>query len=173
MSAIVQEKYVREWSRNEYATLPRHSVRLVTWNAKDPNLAGAIRTAEAFRIEHVYMLRHPKTMAPAVGVEYWQPTTFTTDLVDAIKKAKDEGYIVVALEQTNASVNITQAILPQKMCLVAGDEGSGVPPKALALCDMAVVIPQYGNVGSLNVVTATSIALYEWCRQHARDDDDV
>jgi tRNA (guanosine-2'-O-)-methyltransferase len=167
VSAIVQQKYVREWTRDDYASLPRHSVRLVTWNASDPNLAGALRTAEAFRLEHVFMLRKPRTMAASVGVDRWQPHTYTHDLLAEVERAKVEGYTTVALEQTNASVPLTTAILPSRMCLVAGDEGGGVPPKALALCDMAVEIPQFGNVGSLNVVTATSIALYEWVRQHA------
>lgn len=53
------------------------------------------------------------------------------------------------------------------MCLVVGDEGAGVPPKALALCDMAVEIPMQGVVASLNVATATGMAIYEWARQHA------
>jgi len=166
VTAIMQQKYERPLSRDDYRQASRHSVRLVTWNAKEPNLAGAIRTAEAFMLDHVYMLRKPKCMSPTVGTENWQPTTYTTNLLEAIQEAKRDGYTIVALEQTNASVRLTEAILPYRMCLVAGDEGEGVPPKALALCDMAVVIPQYGMVGSLNVVTATSIALYEWTRQH-------
>lgn len=150
-----------------YRKLPRHSVRLVTYNAFDPNIAGAIRTAEAFRIEHVYMLRKPKTVAAAAGEGRLQPTTYTPDLVAVIEEAKAQGYTVVALEQTTTSMPLTQANLPAKMCLVAGDEGGGVPPKALAHCDLAVEIPQFGLVPSLNVVSAISIALYEWVRQHA------
>ncbi len=150
-----------------YRKLPRHSVRLVTYNAFDPNIAGAVRTAEAFRIEHVYMLRKPKTAAPAAGEGRLQPTTYTHDLVGVIEQAKADGYTVVALEQTTTSVPLTRAALPAKMCLVAGDEGGGVPPKALVHCDMAVEIPQFGLVPSLNVVSAISIALYEWVRQHA------
>jgi len=149
-----------------YRKLPRHSVRLVTFNALEPNIAGAIRSAEAFRIEHLYMLRKPKTVAAAAGEGRLQPTTFTPDLIAVIHQARADGYTVVALEQTDGSQPLTRATLPAKLCLVAGDEGGGVPPKALALCDMAVEIPQYGKVPSLNVVSAISIALYEWVRQH-------
>lgn len=152
--------------RETYFRMPRHTVRLVTWNTRDPNIAGAIRTAEAFRIEHVYMLRRPKTRAAAAGEGNLQPTTYTPDLVGVIEQARADGYTVVALEQTNSSVPLPRAVLPEKLCLVAGDEGAGVPAKALALCDIAVEIPQYGLVPSLNVVSAISIALYEWARQH-------
>lgn len=143
-------------------------MRLVAWNALEPNLAGAIRSAEAFRIEHVYMLRKPKTVAAAAGEGRLQPTTYTADLLGVILQAKADGYTVVALEQTDKSVPLTRASLPARMCLVAGDEGGGVQPRALALCDMAVEIPQFGKVPSLNVVSAISIALYEWVRQHAQ-----
>jgi tRNA G18 (ribose-2'-O)-methylase SpoU len=150
-----------------YRTLPRHSVRLVTYNALEPNIAGALRTAEAFMLEHVYMLRKPKSKSETAGEGKLQPTTYTADLLAVIEQARADGYTVVALEQTTSSLLLPRAALPAKMCLVAGDEGGGVPPKALALCDAAVVIPQFGKIPSLNVVTAISIALYEWVRQHA------
>lgn len=150
----------------QYRALPRHSVRLVTFNALEPNIAGAIRSAEAFRIERVYMLRRPKSVAAASGEGRLQPTTYTPDLLPVIEQARAEGYTIIALEQTTGSRLLTEVQLPEKLCLVAGDEGGGVPPKALALCDMAVEIPQYGMVPSLNVVSAISIALYEWVRQH-------
>jgi 23S rRNA (guanosine2251-2'-O)-methyltransferase len=150
-----------------YRTLPRHTVRLVTYNALEPNIAGVLRTAEAFMVEHVYMLRKPRSMSETAGEGKLQPTTYTPDLVAVIQQARADGYTVVALEQTTESVSLPMAQLPAKLCLVAGDEGGGVPPKALVLCDMAVVIPQFGKIPSLNVVTAISIALYEWVRQHA------
>lgn len=173
-SVIRQGKYQLEQTNHQlivdnetYRTLPRHTVRLVTYNALEPNIAGALRTAEAFMLEHVYMLRKPKSMSATAGEGKLQPTTYTLDLVEVIRQAKAEGYTIVALEQTNESVSLPKAALPAKLCLVAGDEGGGVPPKALALCDMAVEIPQFGKIPSLNVVSAISIALYEWVRQHA------
>jgi len=162
-----QRNHVLDVDNATYRSLPRHTVRLVAFNALEPNIAGALRTAEAFRIEHVYMLRKPKSKSEAAGEGKLQPTTYTPDLTAVIRQAREDGYTVVALEQTTTSVMLPRAVLPARMCLVAGDEGGGIPPKALALCDMAVEIPQFGKIPSLNVVTATSIALYEWVRQHA------
>ena len=42
---------------------------------------------------------------------------------------------------------------------------SQIPAEVLALLDDAVEIPMYGLPYSHNVATATSIALYEYCRQ--------
>ena len=161
-----QRNHSLEIDNDDYRRLPRHSVRLVAFNALEPNIAGALRTAEAFRIEHVYMLRKPKSMSETAGEGKLQPVTYAPDLLGVIRQAREEGYTVVALEQTTDSVLLPKAALPARMCLVAGDEGGGIAPKALALCDMAVEIPQFGKIPSLNVVTATSIALYEWVRQH-------
>jgi len=50
-------------------------------------------------------------------------------------------------------------------CLVIGHEDRGLSKAALAECDHVVYLPQLGRVGSLNVATATSIAIYEARRQ--------
>jgi tRNA (guanosine-2'-O-)-methyltransferase len=44
---------------------------------------------------------------------------------------------------------------------VVGHEDRGVPAATLASCDEVAFIPQLGRIGSLNVATATAIALYE------------
>lgn len=53
-------------------------------------------------------------------------------------------------------------------CVVVGNEGSGVTPAILALCDEAVGIPMANGVDSLNVSNAAAIFLYEATRQRNR-----
>ena len=50
-------------------------------------------------------------------------------------------------------------------CLVIGNEGRGISPELLALCDQTVAIPQTGQVGSLNAAVAAGILCYEIGRQ--------
>ena len=52
-----------------------------------------------------------------------------------------------------------------KTLLLLGRELTGIPTDILALCDVALTIPQYGRVESLNVQTAGAIAIYEYNRQ--------
>jgi 23S rRNA (guanosine2251-2'-O)-methyltransferase len=56
------------------------------------------------------------------------------------------------------------------MCLVLGNEITGVDDDVLALCDGALDIPMYGVKHSLNVSVAAGIALFEvvesWKRLH-------
>lgn len=168
MDRPVQRNHELQVDHEAYRALPRHPIRLVAFNHLEPNIAGVIRSAEAFRVEQLFLMRKPRTVAPAAGEGRLQPTTFTHDLIGVIAAARADGYTVVALEQTDRSVHLTRAELPYKICLVAGDEGDGVPARALALAELAVEIPQFGKVPSLNVASAVSIALYEWIRQHAR-----
>ena len=56
--------------------------------------------------------------------------------------------------------------LPADVCLAVGHEDRGLSKTTLALCDDLVYLPQLGPIGSLNVATAASIAMYEARRQH-------
>ena len=48
---------------------------------------------------------------------------------------------------------------------MVGNEDHGISRGALDACDSVGFLPQLGKVGSLNVATAASIAIYEWARQ--------
>jgi tRNA G18 (ribose-2'-O)-methylase SpoU len=47
--------------------------------------------------------------------------------------------------------------------MVFGQEKNGIPHELLNLCDDVVYIPQYGSVRSLNVGTASGIAMHSYC----------
>lgn len=161
-------RQVAHMTRDEYPRSPRNNVVIVSWATKAPNIGSIQRLAEVFKVEDLYALRHPAT-ATAVSAGKWQPTTITWRLREVVEFYKQVGYTVVALEQTTESVPMETAVMPERMCLLVGNEGSGLPQSALDLADKAYEITQYGLIGSLNVATATSIALYEWSRQHLRD----
>ena len=73
---------------------------------------------------------------------------------------------LVALEITTTSQDIYATALPQQMTLIIGNEQHGIPEEILGICKFAVHIPMFGANSSMNVATATGIALYEWHRQH-------
>ena len=49
--------------------------------------------------------------------------------------------------------------------IVVGNERLGIPDDALAILDDVVEIPVWGLPYSYNAATATSMVLYEYCRQ--------
>jgi tRNA G18 (ribose-2'-O)-methylase SpoU len=52
--------------------------------------------------------------------------------------------------------------------LIIGSEREGLSQEILDRLDAVVEIPVYGVPASLNVVTAATMAVYEYCRQHHR-----
>lgn len=77
-----------------------------------------------------------------------------------------QGYRLVGLEQTTDSTNLHEYIFQRKTALVIGNERTGLTPEILELLDDVVEIPVWGMPYSYNVATATTMALYEYCRQY-------
>ncbi len=87
-------------------------------------------------------------------------------LPPVLLRLKNEGYRLVGLEQTTGSTVLYEYAFPRRTALVVGNERLGLTPDVLALLDDVIEIPVYGLPYSYNVATATSMALYEYCRQY-------
>lgn len=82
--------------------------------------------------------------------------------IEAIKHIKEKGIKICALELTENSK--PYYILEQfdfPLCLVVGNEITGISQEVLDLCDYSIEIPQYGIKQSLNVAVAYGIAIFE------------
>lgn len=86
-------------------------------------------------------------------------------MLPALKVLKQEGYRLVGLEQTDRSVNLFEYQYQRRTALVIGHERNGMSEQELKLMDDLIEIPVYGLPFSYNVVTATTMAVYEYLRQ--------
>lgn len=161
-------------SRDEYINLPRHSLVICAALVQNSaNLGSLCRTAEAFRLQALvlsdlavaesHMFRNP-----AASTHLWQPMQGCTvaQLPTWIGQQQQAGYEVIALDANPNALALNQFQFPPSSVLLLGQELTGIPDAILALADHAVTIPQFGLVESLNVQTATAIAVYEYMRQH-------
>ena len=89
-------------------------------------------------------------------------------LAPVLKKLKQDGFSIIGLEQTDTSQNIHDFCFDRKTVLVIGHERLGITDEVLLLCDHCIEIPVFGLPHSYNVVTATTMALYEYCKQFPR-----
>jgi tRNA guanosine-2'-O-methyltransferase len=142
---------------------------------KLPNLGGLARTSEIFGAERIVLpnlnvLQSQQFKSGAVSAEKWVPVEECSerDMIEYLKLKKEQGYTLVALEQTSSSVNLHSYKFPQKTVLVLGAEGLGVPANVLTLMDDCVEIEQVGVTRSLNVHVSAAIAICEWRRQSTR-----
>ncbi len=86
-------------------------------------------------------------------------------LPPVLERLRDQGYRCVGLEQTTNSQLLYNYQFARQTALVIGSEREGLSQDILDRLDDVVEIPVYGHPASYNVVTATTMAVYEYCRQ--------
>lgn len=75
---------------------------------------------------------------------------------------REQGYRIVALEQSPGSTLLHEYSVPKKVALLLGEEVHGIPDTMLLLCDESVEIPMVGKKESFNVSIAAAVALYQF-----------
>lgn len=133
------------------------------------NVGSVLRTADAFRIEAVYMCGITATPPSAeihktaLGAEDSVAWQYFEDTLQAVEKLKTGGYTVLAVEQVEGSLKLGDfAFEPQKKyALVMGNEVKGVRQDVVDACHQALEIPQYGTKHSMNVSVTAGIVMWE------------
>jgi tRNA G18 (ribose-2'-O)-methylase SpoU len=162
-------------------TLPRTPLTLVVDNVRSLDNVGLLfRLCEVARIERLILTGytgHPRTpgdereeglitrhehriFKTAVYAVPFQPWEYIEDPVPTVQALKDDGYQIVALEQTAQSVPYHEAEYALPIALIVGHERSGVRQELLELADTIAEIPILGHGNSHNVATAAGIVIY-------------
>lgn len=131
------------------------------------NLSTIFRTAGCCGVKEIIATGNSKLIAKIArdGAENVKLTT-KNSLPPVLKKLKQEGYNLVGLEQTTNSTQLSHYEFPKKTVIVVGSEREGLSQDCLDQLDAVVEIPVWGLPYSYNVATATSMAIYEYCRQY-------
>lgn len=136
------------------------------------NIGALLRTADAAGIEEVIFSSlcpiPPRTdiLKTALGAEKTVTWRQSLSLEQELITLQDRGYMVVALEQTEQATSLFTTSLSLPLVLIIGHEREGVSKSLLDLSDFHTQLPMQGSSAhSLNVCTATGIALYELGRR--------
>ena len=147
---------------------PRNEIYFVLDNIKSMLNVGAIfRTADALRVKKIYLCGitatppRRKIFKTSMGAVEWVDWEYCETTLEAVAKLKKEDVQIVALEQTNKSINYKKASYKKPLAIVLGHEKNGVSDEVLKISDIAVEIPMYGKANSLNVATSAGIIGYE------------
>lgn len=136
------------------------------------NVGAIFRTADGAGVSKVWLSGY--TPAPidrfgrpvgeihktALGAELVVSWEVVDSVIALIQLKKQEGYVVVAVEQSPQSISLPDFVVPNKVLYIVGSETEGVSKEVLAAVDVIVEIPMLGQKESLNVSVATGIVLY-------------
>ncbi|MDF1579463.1 MAG: TrmH family RNA methyltransferase [Desulfuromonadales bacterium] len=161
--------YQKERNRNLLAQPGPHGCVVVLDTLKPGyNVAKIFRSAEAFGLHAVHLINiGPFDPAPAKGSFRKVPARFHETFSDCYADLTAQGYVFFLLD-AKARESMINIALPRKTAFVFGHEEFGFGFDAADYPAVrAVSIPQFGNVESLNVSVAASVAMYEYVRQWA------
>lgn len=156
-------------SAEEYRQLPQSGIVVVLDNVRSAhNVGSAFRTADSFKADKVWLCGicavppsadiHKSALGAEDSVE-WE---HVSDTMQAVARLKEEGYVIVSIEQTVNSVML-DTFRPEKgkkYALVFGNEVAGVSQDVVDASDFSLEVPQYGTKHSLNVSVTVGVILW-------------
>lgn len=157
-------------SVEEFKEIKKSPIVLVLDNVRSLNNVGsAFRTADAFRIEKIYLCGitgtppHRDIQKTALGATESVEWEYCLNTMEAVDKLKKSGYQICALEQVETSKMLND-FFPEKelkYALIFGNEVFGVEEEVLKACDHVLEIPQLGTKHSLNISVSLGIAVWD------------
>ena len=133
------------------------------------NIGSVFRTADAFRIECIYLCGitatppHPEMHKTALGAEFTVDWKYVNNAVETVDNLRSEGYVVYSVEQAEGSIMLDELTLDRskKYAVVMGNEVKGVQQEVIDHSDGCIEIPQYGTKHSLNVSVTAGIVMWD------------
>lgn len=138
------------------------------------NVGSVFRTADATGLQELllcgYTARppHKEISKTALGAEDTVRWRAFQDSLPAARALREDGRELVAIETSLHAVDLFDWVPRFPLCLVFGNEVTGVRPELGAFCDTHVRIPMLGHKHSLNIATAVGVVLYELLRKYRR-----
>jgi 23S rRNA (guanosine2251-2'-O)-methyltransferase len=139
----------------------------------DPHNVGAIiRSAAAFGATAILLPEHDQVQVTSTviktsaGAVFSLPIVRITNVNTTLRTLKDKGYWTYALTGSG-DTRLASTTFDTPIVLVIGNEGEGIKPKTLEVCDFKLAIDINANVESLNASNAVAVTLYEWNKQQA------
>lgn len=134
---------------------------------KDPQNVGVVlRIADAVGVHGVIIQERrgvgvtPAVVAASSGASEHLKIAQVNNLVNTMKQLKEQDVWMVGLDMVPDAQPIDKIDLNMGVGLVLGSEGDGMRRLVRDTCDLITSLPMRGHVGSLNVATVGSIALY-------------
>ena len=131
---------------------------------EDPHNFGAIiRTAEALGVQAIIIPNdrsvpiNATVVKTSAGAIYNMPIVRVSNLLATITKLKNMNYWIVGTDMKGENYSKIDYNMP--VCLIIGNEGSGISKVIKDNCDFMASIPMTGKINSLNASVSCGILL--------------
>ncbi len=102
-----------------------------------------------------------KTVRATMGALFSGDIYISDSAEAAIGVLQQAGIRVIAAALTDKAEVLGEFEIPPTACFMVGNEGKGLKPSVVELCDKTAIIPMCGKTESLNAATAAAMLLWE------------
>ena len=161
---------LRRLTIEEFKAAEKLPVVVVLDNIRSQNNIGSVfRTADAFRLQGIYLCGitatppHREIHKTALGATESIDWFYAPTALEAVKELRSSGYTILAVEQTEGSINLAdyRPVMGEKLAVIFGNEVNGIDDEVLPHVQSCVEIPQYGTKHSINVSVAVGIVIWD------------
>lgn len=130
------------------------------------NIGAIFRSAAALGIDAVLLTRNScdplnrRAVRVSMGSVFLVPWTWLDDSVSSLNGLGFQT-AAMALSDNSISIDAPQLKAVERLAIVMGTEGDGLPLETIAETDYVVRIPMSHHVDSLNVAAAAAVAFWE------------
>ncbi len=144
-------------------------VKMILHNIRSLHNVGSVfRSCDAFGVSELILTGYtptpprPEINKTAIGAEEFVKWRHFEKAEDIIQELKAGGYSILGMEQTTQSTPLNSLNINDydNICIVMGNEVTGIDFEILDLIEDFIAIPQFGQKHSLNVSVAAAVMLY-------------
>ncbi len=129
------------------------------------NIGSIFRSAAALGLDAVMLTRdscdplNRRSIRVSMGTVFQIPWTW----IDDPAELKEYGFttVAMALAENSESLDDPELGAIDRLAIILGTEGDGLPAKTIREADRTVMIPMYHGVDSLNVGAAAAVAFWQ------------
>ncbi len=156
--------------KSQKSNLKKNEIYIVLDNVLDTyNVGSVFRLADAIAAKKVFLCGtteippNTRIKKASINTTEWVDWQYAESALQAIQNLQFSisNLQIIAIEQSTKSVPYDKFDYKLPICLIVGNETSGVSKEVLKVCDGIAEIPMFGVNKSLNVVVSLGVVLYE------------
>jgi tRNA G18 (ribose-2'-O)-methylase SpoU len=134
------------------------------------NVGVLVRNCAAFGVDAILVGQNSsspflrRSVRNSMGAVFIMPIIHSADLARSLKELSEKNGIRIILANPSDGRSVETADLSGNLCIVFGNEGTGLSREILQVPASRIAIPMKNNTDSLNVASASAVLLYEASR---------